>query len=66
MGKMKTNKSVAKRFRRNGGGKIVAASANRRHLLTHKSSSRKRRLRTADNVIGGEDAKRIARMAPYL
>ena len=30
---MKTNKSVAKRFRRSGSGKIMHASANRRHNL---------------------------------
>lgn len=66
MPKMKTNKSVAKRFRRTGTGKLVHASANRRHILTHKATSRKRRLRTDINVVGAGDAKRMSRMAPYL
>lgn len=66
MPKMKTNKSAAKRFRRTGSGRIARASANRRHLLTHKSSGRKRRLRVAAPVVTGNDAKRVARMLPYL
>ena len=66
MPKMKTNKSVAKRFRRTGGGKLVRAAANRRHNLTVKSPDRKRRLRTDVNILNNGDAKHIARMAPYL
>lgn len=66
MPKMKTNKSVAKRFRRTGSGKIARASAYRRHILTKKSTARKRGLRVGVNIVRGEDAKRIMRMAPYL
>ena len=66
MPKMKTNKSVAKRFRRTGSGKIVHAAAYRRHILTKKSPDQKRRLRTDFSAVSGNDAKRLARMAPYM
>ena len=65
MPKMKTNKSAAKRFRRNGGGRVVHARANRRHLLTKKAPKRMRHLRGAAAIRGG-DAGRAARMAPYM
>ncbi|MDM5147501.1 50S ribosomal protein L35 [Candidatus Persebacteraceae bacterium Df01] len=66
MPKMKTNKSVAKRFSRTGSGKITHARAYRRHILTKKSADQKRRLRRDPAVVVGADAKRILRMAPYL
>lgn len=66
MPKMKTNKSVAKRFRRTGSGKITHARAYRRHILTKKSPDQKRRLRRDDSVVQGGDVKRILRLAPYL
>lgn len=66
MPKMKTNKSVAKRFKKTGGGKITHARAYRRHILTKKAPDQKRRLRRDPAVVGGADAKRILRMAPYL
>lgn len=66
MPKMKTNKSTAKRFAKTGSGKIVHSAAYRRHLLTHKSTKQKRRLRVGVTVVKGGDAKRVARMAPYL
>lgn len=66
MPKMKTNKSVSKRFRRTGSGKIVHARAYCRHNLTVKSADQKRRLRREGAVVSGGDARRISRMAPYL
>ena len=39
MPKMKTNKTVAKRFRTTGTGKIVHAQRNKRHILTKKTAS---------------------------
>ena len=66
MPKMKTNKSVAKRFKKTGSGKIVHARAYCRHILTKKSPDQKRRLRRDPAVVGGADAKRILQMAPYL
>lgn len=40
----KTKKSVSKRFKITGTGKIMRAKAGRRHLATKKSAKRKRQL----------------------
>ena len=45
MPKMKTNKSIAKRFRVTGTGKLKRNQSNKRHLLSGRSSKRKRHLR---------------------
>lgn len=45
MPKQKTNKSVKKRFRVTGTGKLKRNKANKRHLLAGRSSKRKRQLR---------------------
>jgi len=45
MPKMKTDKTVAKRFRKTGTGKIVHVKRNKRHILTKKTAKRKRQLR---------------------
>ncbi len=58
--KMKTNRSVAKRFRVTRNGKLVYQSANRNHKNYHKSSSRKRRLNIGSNVSSA-DKPRIKR-----
>ena len=47
MPKQKTNKSVRKRVRVTGTGKIKRNKANKRHLLSGRSSKRKRQLRKA-------------------
>jgi len=39
----KTKKSIAKRFKVTGTGKVMRRSPNRRHLLTSKSTKQKRR-----------------------
>ena len=61
MPKMKTNKSVAKRFKVTGSGKVKRRKAFKSHILTKKSPERKRRLRHADMCAPG-DARRIKRM----
>jgi large subunit ribosomal protein L35 len=61
MPKMKTNKSVAKRFKLTGKGKVKRMRAFKSHILTKKSAKRKRRLRKPDLAASG-DAKRIRRM----
>jgi len=43
--KMKTNKSIASRFKFPATGKLKRSCAGKRHLLTTKSSKRKRQLR---------------------
>jgi large subunit ribosomal protein L35 len=44
MPKMKTDKTVAKRFRTSANGKLMHAQRNKRHILTKKTSKRKRHL----------------------
>ena len=45
MPKAKTNKSVKKRFRVTGTGKLKRNQTNKRHLLAGRTSKRKRQLR---------------------
>ena len=61
---LKTNKSVAKRIRRTGSGKLKRTRANKGHLLTHKTHKRKRHLRKAA-LVDKADVARIRRMLPY-
>ena len=61
MPKMKTNKSVAKRFKITGKGKVKLRHANKSHILTKKTPKRKRHLRKPDIAAKG-DAKRTKRM----
>lgn len=64
MPKLKTKRSAAKRFKRTKNGKFKRHMAFGRHLLTHKSSKRKRKLRTA-TVLSPEDARAVKNMIPY-
>jgi large subunit ribosomal protein L35 len=61
MPKMKTNKSVAKRFKVTAKGKVKLRHANKSHILTKKAPKRKRQLRKPDVAAKG-DARRIKRM----
>lgn len=45
MPKMKTRKTVAKRFRKSGTGKLMHVHPNKKHILTKKTRKRKRQLR---------------------
>ena len=54
MTKPKTRKSVAKRFKVTGTGKLKRAKPGRRHILTKKSSKRKRRLKKSTLVDKGQ------------
>ena len=64
MGKLKTNKSVQKRFRTTKTGKIMKMRAGKRHLAQGKSSKRKRQLRKADLVSSGME-RNLRRLLPY-
>lgn len=55
MPKMKTNRSIAKRFRVTKKGKVKRYRAGGSHLLSHKRASRKRRLRK-DGLVAGKQA----------
>ncbi|MBI2095414.1 MAG: 50S ribosomal protein L35 [Candidatus Omnitrophica bacterium] len=64
MPKLKTNKSVQKRFRPTKGGKFRKMRGGKRHLLQGKSSKRKRHLRKSD-LVSGSMEKQIRRLLPY-
>jgi large subunit ribosomal protein L35 len=64
MPKLKTNKSVAKRFRLTKSGKIKKRSARRGHLLGKMSRKAKRKLRQS-SYVSSVDAKKIRRLLPY-
>ena len=65
MPKLKTRRSVAKRFKVSGSGKIRRRKAFRNHILTKKSPKRKRQLRK-DTSLDPVDSPRIRRQIPYL
>lgn len=64
MPKIKTHSGAAKRLGKTGTGRIKRAHAFKSHLLTHKSRTRKRRLRQsaiADRI----NVKQASRLIPY-
>ena len=61
---IKTRKSVAKRFKITGTGKVLRRGAGRRHLLQGKSSKRRRTLRKAA-LVGATDIYRIKQNLPF-
>jgi large subunit ribosomal protein L35 len=63
MGKMKTHRGSAKRFKRTASGKIKRYKAYRSHLTGKKSQKRIRRLRKSALVSKG-DQRRIDSMIP--
>ena len=64
MPKLKTNKSVAKRFRVTRNGKVLARKAGHRHLMTGHSRDKKRGQRKPIKVHG-TDWHRILDLLPY-
>ena len=64
MGKMKTKKSAAKRFRLTGSGKVKRSKAGKSHILTKKKRKRKRNLRRS-TIVDKADEKRIKKLLPY-
>ncbi|MEI8345447.1 MAG: 50S ribosomal protein L35 [Candidatus Omnitrophota bacterium] len=64
MGKLKTNKSVAKRFRVTKSGKFKMMRGGKRHLLEGKSPKRKRQLRKS-GLVSPAMQKQIRRLLPY-
>lgn len=63
MGKMKTHRGSAKRFKRTGSGKLKRFKAYKSHITGKKSQKRIRNLRKATLVSKG-DMKRIGNMIP--
>ena len=64
MPKLKTRKSISKRFRLTKTGKIKRGRAGKGHLLGGKTAKRKMRLAKPD-LVSDADAATIKRMLPY-
>ncbi|PAW81437.1 MAG: 50S ribosomal protein L35 [Spartobacteria bacterium Tous-C9RFEB] len=60
----KTRKSVAKRFKITGSGKIVRNKASRRHLMASKSANKKRHM-AKSVVVDVTDEARIRACLPF-
>jgi len=60
----KTRKSVAKRFKITGTGKIKRSKASRRHLLASKSSKKKRHM-AKSVLVHDSDVARIKANLPF-
>ncbi|QJC33595.1 50S ribosomal protein L35 [Enterobacteriaceae endosymbiont of Donacia provostii] len=65
MNKIKTVRSVAKRFKKTSNGFFKHKKANLRHLLTKKNKKLKRSLRKKKIVFKG-DSKSLKICLPYL
>lgn len=63
MGKMKTHRGSAKRFKRTGSGKLRRFKAFKSHITGKKSPKRIRTLRKS-TVVSKADMKRIGNMIP--
>ena len=63
-GASKTKKSVSKRFKVTGTGKLLRRKQGRRHLLIKKNAKRKRRLAQAATVAA-VDVPRIKACLPF-
>ncbi len=63
MPKLKTKKTVAKRFSKTASGKLKRGKAYRRHILTSKTRKQKRHLKHPGLVSDG-DAARMNRLLP--
>jgi large subunit ribosomal protein L35 len=62
MPKLKTRKSVAKRFKVTATGKVLPyGSANTSHIMSKKSAKRRRRLRSP-TIVKGAQARTMRRL----
>lgn len=61
---IKTKKSVAKRFKITGTGKVLRSQAGRRHLCQSKSAKRRRSLR-GTTLVHSTDEYRIKQSLPF-
>lgn len=60
----KTKKSIAKRYKITGTGKVMRRSPGQRHLLSSKSSKQKRR-NSQDKQVAPGQAKQIMKALPF-
>jgi large subunit ribosomal protein L35 len=64
MPKMKSNSGAKKRFKLTGTGRVKRNKAYRRHILTKKSATQKRRLRSR-SLVDKTQEHQIKAMLPY-
>ena len=64
MPKLKTRKSVLKRYKKTGTGKFLRRHAYKGHLLRKKSKTQKRKLSQVI-CVSANDSKPIKLMLPY-
>ncbi|MFH1654091.1 MAG: 50S ribosomal protein L35 [Pseudomonadota bacterium] len=62
--KLKTRRGAAKRMKANAAGKFKRKRSNLRHILTSKSTTQKRRLRSGAYVDKADEG-RIKQLLPY-
>jgi large subunit ribosomal protein L35 len=65
MGKLKTKKGVAKRFKLTKKGKLKYHAGGKSHLLSSKKAKRLRRLRRASILSGSKQRAFVKSMLPY-
>ncbi len=65
MGKLKTKRGVAKRFRLTKKGKIKYHPGGKSHLASSKEPERLRKLRGAEVLKNKKQVKYLKRMLPY-
>jgi len=65
MGKLKTKRGVAKRFKLTKKGKIKYSLGGKSHLASNKSAKRSRKLRKRGVLDNKKEAKYLKRMLPY-
>lgn len=64
MPKMKTRKSIAKRFKKTATGKLKCQHMGGSHILSNKNRKQKRKLR-GSQMVDKSDMKRLVRFMPY-
>ena len=64
MPKVKTKKSVSKRFSVTKSGKVKSKNTKSRHLMTGKTRKNKRSFRDT-SICGTTDARNVKEMLPY-
>ena len=65
MGKLKTKRGVAKRFRITKKGKVKYTGGGKSHLASSKKAKRLRTLRKSKTLAGKKEVRFIKSMLPY-
>ncbi|MDD3345283.1 MAG: 50S ribosomal protein L35 [Candidatus Omnitrophica bacterium] len=65
MGKLKTKRGVAKRFKLTKKGKVKYSAGGKSHLASSKKTSKIRKLRKRKSLAGEKEAKFVKSMLPY-